>query len=212
MRAGDGEARASTADDITMRTALRAIARVGQLTVIKGCMFSGKTDLLIRRIAAARAAGIPCAVLKPQIDGRYAERDLVSHDGARVRADWVGRTLSEAPVTLIGPAREVFVEEGQFWPDLAAFVAAQLRLRNVCVAGLDATFRGTPFEAPLSDVNALVADEVLVPDRAVCACGAPARFSQRTAAAGGSQLLVGGREAYRPACRACFTAVPPLAR
>ena len=45
---------------------------VGWVEVIVGCMFSGKTEELIRRVRRAQYAKQPVAVIKPAIDVRYS--------------------------------------------------------------------------------------------------------------------------------------------
>jgi thymidine kinase len=67
------------------------LAPAAALTVIAGPMFAGKTTELLRRIAAARDAGLLVAVAKPARDTRYSAAHLVSHTGLRVEAVPVGR-------------------------------------------------------------------------------------------------------------------------
>ena len=47
----------------------------GWIEVITGCMFSGKTEELIRRLVRARYAKQKVVVFKPATDTRYAEED-----------------------------------------------------------------------------------------------------------------------------------------
>src|SRR5690606_16538391 len=58
----------------------------GLLEVITGCMFSGKTEELQRRLRRARIARQRVAVFKPRIDVRYAAAELVSHAAERLDA------------------------------------------------------------------------------------------------------------------------------
>ena len=52
----------------------------GSIEVICGSMFSGKTEELLRRIKRAEFAKLKIAVFKPQVDIRYDEKKVVSHD------------------------------------------------------------------------------------------------------------------------------------
>ena len=60
--------------------------RTGWIEVICGCMFSGKTEELIRRLKRARIADLKVEVFKPQVDTRYDEDSIVSHDTSSVVA------------------------------------------------------------------------------------------------------------------------------
>jgi thymidine kinase len=53
--------------------------KTGWIEVIAGCMFSGKTEELIRRLRRAMIARQKVIVFKPKIDNRYSEREIVSH-------------------------------------------------------------------------------------------------------------------------------------
>ena len=44
---------------------------VGWIEVIAGCMFSGKTEELIRRVRRAQIARQTVAIIKPKIDTRH---------------------------------------------------------------------------------------------------------------------------------------------
>ena len=56
------------------------IKKAGEIEVICGSMFSGKTEELIRRIRRAKFANLKIEIFKPTIDTRYSEDDVVSHD------------------------------------------------------------------------------------------------------------------------------------
>jgi len=51
----------------------------GWIEVIAGCMFSGKTEELIRRLRRAKIAKQIVLVFKPKIDTRYSVDEIVSH-------------------------------------------------------------------------------------------------------------------------------------
>jgi len=57
-----------------------------QLEIITGCMFSGKTDELIRRLERVRIAGRSILLFKPTIDDRYAAAAVVTHYGREFAA------------------------------------------------------------------------------------------------------------------------------
>ncbi len=51
----------------------------GWIEVIAGCMFSGKTEELIRRLRRAKIAKLNVTIFKPKIDTRYSSEQIVSH-------------------------------------------------------------------------------------------------------------------------------------
>ena len=53
---------------------------MGSIKLISGCMFSGKTTVLIREVRAAAARGREVAVFKNGVDHRYAESKVVTHE------------------------------------------------------------------------------------------------------------------------------------
>ena len=55
-------------------------ARKGWIEVICGSMFSGKTEELIRRLKRVKIANLKVEIFKPQIDIRYDQTKIVSHD------------------------------------------------------------------------------------------------------------------------------------
>ena len=58
----------------------------GWIEVITGCMFSGKTEELIRRLNRARYARQTVLIFKPRIDERYAKESVVSHSKQELTA------------------------------------------------------------------------------------------------------------------------------
>jgi thymidine kinase len=52
-----------------------------QLEVITGCMFSGKTEELIRRLERVRIARGTLLLFKPTIDDRYGTNSVMTHYG-----------------------------------------------------------------------------------------------------------------------------------
>ncbi|MEQ1505116.1 MAG: thymidine kinase [Myxococcota bacterium] len=162
----------------------------GWVEVITGCMFSGKTEELIRRLNRARYATQRVIVFKPAIDTRYAVGDVVSHSEDRLPCVPVDHPSDIA--RLVGDAQVVGIDEAQFFDGSLVAVVDQLANegRRVLVAGLDQDFRGRPFE-PMPELMAL----------AVClVCGAPANRSQRLVARD-ARVVLGATEVYEARCR-----------
>ena len=174
---------------------------VGWIEVITGCMFSGKTEELIRRIRRAQYARQRVAVFKPGLDNRYAEDSVGSHSGMRLRSFQVDKAIDIPP--LIGDAEVVGIDEAQFLgPELVEIAE---RLANsglrVIVAGLDMDYRGQPFE-PIPQL--LAVSEYITKNLAICmVCGNPADRSQRVVNRD-ARFLVGETDAYEARCRRCW--------
>ena len=58
----------------------------GWIEVVCGSMFSGKTEELIRRLRRAEFAHQRVEIFKPQIDVRYSEDEVVSHNHSSIRS------------------------------------------------------------------------------------------------------------------------------
>lgn len=174
--------------------------RAGQLDVIAGCMFAGKTRELIARVRAFKKEGRKVHVLKPEIDVRYSQSEIVSHDGARLEATTVALDGSPWPEN----ADVIALDEAQFLTlDVMPRVRDSVRRgAYVLMAGLDLTSRGEPF-GPMPALLAL-ADHV-TKLRAKCAvCGKEGASRSFRVVEDGRTVLVGGAEAYEPRCLSCF--------
>lgn len=182
-------------------------AHQGQIEVICGGMFSGKTEELIRRVRRAEIARKKVQVFKPALDARYTAEHLASHNGLRAVAVPVDNCAQIAervePDTAV-----VAIDEAQFLDRGIVELCEALADRGVrvIVAGLDMDFRGEPFGA----MPALLARaEVVTKLQAICVrCGAPASRTQRLidgrpASYDDPIILVGAAEAYEARCRCC---------
>lgn len=174
----------------------------GWIEVIVGCMFSGKTEELIKQVRRAHFAKQRTQVFKPQIDSRYSVDDVASHDKNRLSAFPVAEAREIA--ALIHSATSlVAIDEGQFFSeeiiDLATTLAGAGK--RVIIAGLDTDWRGRPF-GPMPQLMAIA--EVVRKQHAICrVCGSPATRTQRLVA-GQEDILVGSTEAYEARCRKHF--------
>ena len=70
----------------------------GELTVIAGCMFSGKTEELIRLVHRAKIARKKVRVFKSVLDARYSKENVVSHNLKDVDATPVWSDSRPLPV------------------------------------------------------------------------------------------------------------------
>lgn len=174
---------------------------VGWIEVIAGCMFSGKTEELIRRIRRAQIARQNVAIFKPKIDTRYSSDHIVSHSEARLLSTVVER--SSEILQIAKDAQVVGIDEGQFFDMGIIEVSEQLANdgKRVIIAGLDQDYRGKPFE-PMPQLLAVA--EYITKTLAICmVCGNPADRTQRTTLSS-ERVLVGAKDSYEARCRRCF--------
>jgi thymidine kinase len=171
---------------------------IGWIEVITGCMFSGKTEELIRRLRRAQYARLPVVVFKPGIDSRYSLDSVGSHSGQRMRSFNI-QTAADIP-QLVGDAAVIGVDEAQFLDASLVRVCEDLANagKRVIVAGLDMDYLGQPFE-PIPHL--LAVSEYIQKMLAICVvCGNPADRSQRLVNRD-SRVLVGETDAYEARCR-----------
>src|SRR5512140_3683186 len=174
---------------------------VGWIEVVCGCMFSGKTEELIRRLRRAQIARQPVAIFKPRIDNRYSANHIVSHSELKLQSTVVEN--SSDILRLAADAQVVGSDEAQCFDMNLIEVAEKLANdgKRVIIAGLDQDYRGKPFE-PMPQLLAIA--EYITKTLAICVvCGNPADRTQRTTSAS-ERVLVGAKDSYEARCRRCF--------
>jgi thymidine kinase len=172
----------------------------GWIEVVCGCMFSGKTEELIRRLRRAQIAKQKVIVFKPKIDVRYSAEHIVSHSEQFLDA----KVIEDATeiLTMTGDAQVIGIDEGQFFKANITDVCNQLanQGKRVIVAGLDQDYRGKPFE-PMPQLLAIA--EYITKTLAICVvCGNPADRTQRKTEHH-ERVVVGAKDLYEARCRYC---------
>jgi len=173
----------------------------GWVEVIAGSMFSGKTEELIRRLNRARIARQTVEIFKPQIDNRYSEDEVVSHDASSIRSTPV--SSSGNILLMVSEVDVVGIDEAQFFDMGLVDVCRQLADQGVrvIVAGLDMDFKRLPF-GPMPNLLAMA--EYVTKVHAICMhCGSLAQYSYRKSASD-KLVVLGETESYEPLCRECF--------
>jgi len=175
----------------------------GQIEVICGSMFSGKTEELIRRLRRAQIAKQKVAIFKPRIDNRFSDNDIVSHSNQSIPSTVVDS--ADEILLFSTDANVIGVDEAQFFDVNLVEVCQKLadQGKRVIVAGLDTDYRGVPFE-PIPQLLAIA--EYITKTLAVCVkCGAPANRTQRITK-DSSRVVVGASDVYEARCRNCYEA------
>ncbi|GIV36559.1 MAG: thymidine kinase [Cyclobacteriaceae bacterium] len=175
--------------------------KAGWIEVICGCMFSGKTEELIRRLNRALIARQRVEIFKPVTDQRYHEQYIVSHNERSIRSTPV--QVAADILLLAGSCDVVGIDEAQFFDDAIVEVCNTLANsgKRVIIAGLDMDFEGRPF-GPMPHLLAIA--EFVTKVHAICArTGELASFSFRLTDHD-ERVLIGERDKYEARSRSAF--------
>ncbi|MEJ2615576.1 MAG: thymidine kinase [Ignavibacteriaceae bacterium] len=172
----------------------------GWIEVIAGCMFSGKTEELIRRLRRAQIAKQNVKIFKPKIDTRYSTTAIVSHSDQflpSILISDINEILEHS-----SSAHVIGIDEAQFFSNDIVNICNELANegKRVIVAGLDQDYRGVPFE-PMPYLLAIA--EYITKTLAICVvCGNPADKTQRKTKSS-ERVIVGASDIYEARCRKC---------
>lgn len=177
---------------------------LGTLHVITGCMFSGKTEELLRLLRRASVGGRSVLLIRPNVDTRTSAEVAESRSGARYACTTVGSAADIVAAVMEAPCEVVAIDEAEMFGIELASIADKLATDGyeVIISGLDTDFAGRPF-GPMPTLLAL-ADSVAKLS-AVCTfpgCGEEATRSQRLvnnkpAAIDDPLIVIGGTEDAR---------------
>lgn len=181
----------------------------GQFELICGCMFSGKSEELIRRLQRASYAKLKVVSFKHSLDERYDETMICSHNNTKIEAYPV-KNVNEIKSYLnkLDKVDMVGIDEIQFFDKEIIELIRGLNKKNIGViaAGLDLDFKGEPFGI-MPELLAR-ADKVKKLDAICVECGAPATKTQRLidgipAKFDDPIIMVGASEHYEARCNNC---------
>ncbi len=184
-----------------LETPTKGCHKAGWIEVITGSMFSGKTEELIRRLKRAQIAKQKVAIFKPELDKRYSEKEIVSHDQSSIPSIPI-----KHPAQILEHSNEaevIGIDEAQFFDDSIIEICNDLanKGKRVIIAGLDMDYQGKPF-GPMPALMAIA--EYVTKVHAICIkCGNLAHFSHRITASN-SLIELGEKDKYEPLCRACY--------
>lgn len=181
--------------------------KAGNIEVICGPMFAGKTEELIRRVKRMQFAKKEFIVFKPKIDNRYSLDEVVSHSKIKCKAVNISNP-KELLKYLRPELQAVVIDEIQFFDESLLDIIDELAnggMRVIC-AGLDSDFRRKPFGII---PKLLAMAENITKLTAICSCcGEEATLTQRIVNGqppyeDDPVILVGATECYEPRCRKC---------
>ncbi|CAN9509920.1 unnamed protein product [Ophioblennius macclurei] len=172
----------------------------GQIQVIFGPMFSGKSTELMRRVRRFQVAQYNCLVVKYAKDTRYSDSGMATHDKFTMEAVSASCLADVRPLAL--KVSVIGIDEGQFFPDTVEFCEEMANLgKTIIVAALDGTFQRKPFGNILGLVPLA---ESVVKLHAVCMqCYKEAAYTKRLGAEKEVEVI-GGADKYQAVCRRCY--------
>lgn len=168
------------------------------LTLVLGCMFSGKTEELMRRVGRYRAIGWEVLVVNSEHDTRCGEQ-VRAHTGEARQATKAYRLED---VNVPSDVNVIAIDEAQFFGDLCEAVLRWVDADiHVVVSGLNGDYQQRAFGQILQLIPH--AEEIVWKTAycAVCCDGTPACFSSRIDKEDGRTLAVGGSGEYVAVCR-----------
>ncbi len=176
----------------------------GLVSLFIGCMFSGKTSELLRRIERFPSTSV--LAIKHTVDNRYASDAIVSHSGKSVVAVAV-RSSNEIEPHVKPDTQFVAIDEAHFFDAGLVDVVARLTSRgvNVALASLEPDSWGRPF--PINAELRRMADECSLLTAKCARCAAEANCTQRLTPIVDGCMVV-GPEHYESRCRRCWK--PPV--
>ena len=177
--------------------------RSGWIEVITGCMFSGKSEELIRRLRRAQIANQDIVCFKPKKDDRYDVERVVSHNFTELESITIF-TSEEITNHIDEHSSVIGIDEGQFFDMKLVGTVQNLALegKRVIIAGLDLDYRGIPF-GPMPNLMAVA--EYVTKVHAICPhCGNLATHSYRLTTETDT-VLIGEKDKYEPRCRMCYS-------
>lgn len=179
------------------------------LTVNTGSMFSGKSTLLISQGEKHAKAGQRVIFIKPAIDNRYSETEVVTHGGIKVPALSLDVNVSLSKVINPREYDVVLIDEIQFFNKRICAGIWWLLSQgiNVYVSGLDLNYLGDGFET-MNEVMAM-ADKVNKLKGICSKCGSDSIITGKKSFIeseedSGNIIDLGSEEKYIPLCRSCW--------
>ena len=168
------------------------------LVLILGCMFSGKTTELLRRVDKLTAIGKKVLLVHHSIDTRVQQNYVKTHGGIQK----VGKEYSSLEEIPYHEYDAVAIDEGQFFQDITTIIP-HLDSTLIIVSALNGTFDRKNF-GKIHELLPHVDD--LIFKTAYCAkCSTinTAMFSKRLTK-NKNVLDVGASDKYAAVCRSCY--------
>jgi len=207
---------------MNIRNTMNSPHESGYLEIILGSMYSGKSTRLVEIYNQCKFCDIPVAAINHDIDNRYDEEQLSTHDQIKIpciktnnlKSIWkpylkelsdktLNNTQHGANCLIIKYSKVILINEGQFFHDLYEVVNDMINHgKHVYVCGLDGDFERKKFGQILDLIPLCDKVTKLTSLCSLCKNGTPGIFSMRLTDEK-EQTIVGSQN-YIPVCRKCY--------
>jgi thymidine kinase len=174
----------------------------GRLELILGCMFSGKSSELIRRLKRYQAIKKNILVINSIKDTRSENEVLKTHDNVFFECVKIDNLMELILTPQYKNTKIIGIDESQFFSNLISFVEYSLKHnKHLIISGLDGDFKQNLFGETLFLIP--LADQV---DKLSAYCmecndGTLAPFTKRTTGLSNVQEVIGTNDIYKAVCR-----------
>lgn len=175
----------------------------GRVEIVIGCMFSGKSTELIRRISRYEAIGHQTLLVNHLLDTRTG-KSVKTHSNQERIAMKTNTLLGILDKSSYKNSKVIGIDEAQFFTDLYQFVLqSEKDNKIIIIAGLDGDSDRKPFGQILSCIP--LCDEVikLTAMDMVSKDGTPAIFTKRIVK-NRNQVLVGAEDCFMAVSRSNY--------
>ena len=108
------------------------------LSIITGCMFSGKTSNIINTYNVLIANNKKALLINSKLDNRYLDNSICTHDNKSIKCLSVNKLSDISPIKYI-ESSHIMIDEAHFFPDLYNFVIKSIDKdkKHITIAGLN---------------------------------------------------------------------------
>jgi thymidine kinase len=167
----------------------------GEIQMILGPMFAGKTTELLRRVRRYKIAGKSVVVIS-KLD------KVETHDKQNIEFRQV-KEYNTNSYTLLCKYDVIGIDEGQFYNEIEDMADMLANIgKIVIISALDATYQRKPF---MNILNVIPKAENVTKLTSVChECGSDGSFSKRINKDNNDLIVLGAEDKYRSVCRSCY--------
>jgi len=179
------------------------------LELIVGCMYSGKSSELMRRVNRIQTIQKMYIIYNSILDTRYGSTGIFTHNQGHLPCHVIDKLMGQidTPEKLeqYQNTDTIFIDEAQFFPDLYEFVklAVDTHKKDVVVIGLD----GDSDRCNFGQIHKLIpmCDDIIKLKAlcSLCKDGTPGIFSKKITNSS-NQVDIGSINKYIATCRSCY--------
>lgn len=167
-----------------------------EFVIFTGPMFGGKTSRMLSQLERAKYKKKVIKLFKPNIDNRYSNKSVVSHNGNRWES--IGVDSGEEIYAYVLEADVVAVDEAFMIPNISDVLLDLFKKgKQIYVSSLQLSSEGTAFPEMVKMFPWATKIESCP---AVCFCGNDAFYTISLVEKEG-EVHVGGNDKYEPRCK-----------